>query len=119
MKGEAAAIHDLMGTATYNDQQATLNMAEKATYDQFELYLGIAMAQQMALAQGNTVRQQILATLQAMAGITSPNGDAVRQISMQLRTTNEYLLAIRESNQGILDSFGAKLDMIYGHLARL
>ena len=96
-----------------------MNMADKATYDQFETYLGIAVAQQMAMLQGNEVRLQILATLQAMTGITSPNGDTVKEIRTMLNTTNEYLLDIKRSNRSILNLFGEKLDTIITRLQGL
>lgn len=116
---EAQAIHDLMGTGNAKDQTATMNMADKATYDQFETYLGIAVAQQMATLQGNEVRLQILATLQAMTGITSPNGDTVKEIRTMLNTTNEYLLDIKRSNRSILNQFGERLDTIITRLQGL
>lgn len=117
---EAQAIHDLMGTGTSTDQSATMNMAEKATYDQFETYLGIAVAQQMATLQGNDVRMQILSTLQGMAGITSTDGgETAREIRTLLGTTNEYLLDIKRSNRAMLEQFGVKLDNITQKLQRL
>lgn len=113
---EAQAIHDLMGTGNANDQGATMNMADKATYDQFETYLGIAVAQQMATLQGNDVREQILATLRGMTGITTPSGDTVKEIRTMLNTSNEYLLDIKRSNRSILNLFGEKLDTIISRL---
>ena len=116
---EAQAIHDLLGTGQSSDQTATMNMADKATYDQFETYLGIAVAQQMATLQGNEVRQQILATLRGMTGITSPGGDTVKEIRSLLNTSNEYLLDIKRTNRAILDRFGVKIDTIISKLTRL
>lgn len=117
---EAQAIQDLMGLGSnHKDQTATMNMAEAATYDQFETYLGIAVAQQMATIQGNNVRQQILSTLQAMSGITSPDGDTVREIRSMLGTTNEYLLDLKRSNRAILTQFGERLDTIVSRLKTL
>lgn len=113
---EAQAIHDLMGTGNASDQGATMNMADKATYDQFETYLGIAVAQQMATLQGNDVREQILATLRGMTGITTPSGDTVKEIRTMLNTSNEYLLDIKRSNRSILNLFGEKLDTIISRL---
>lgn len=113
---EAQAIHDLMGTGNAKDQTASMNMADKATYDQFETYLGIAVAQQMATLQGNDVREQILATLRGMTGITTPSGDTVKEIRTMLNTSNEYLLDIKRSNRSILNLFGEKLDTIISRL---
>ena len=116
---EAQAIHDLMGTGNAQDQGATMNMADKATYDQFETYLGIAVAQQMATLQGNDVREQILATLRGLTGITSPGGDTVKEIRSLLNTTNEYLLDIKRTNRAILEQFGMKIDNIISKLTKL
>lgn len=116
---EAQAIHDLLGTGNTSDQTATMNMADKATYDQFETYLGIAVAQQMATLQGNDVREQILATLRGLTGITSPGGDTVKEIRSLLNTSNEYLLDIKRTNRAILEQFGMKIDNIIGKLTKL
>ena len=116
---EAQAIQDLMGTGQSSDQTATLNMADKATYDQFETYLGIAVAQQMATLQGNDVREQILATLRGMTGITSPGGDTVKEIRSLLNTSNEYLLDIKRTNRAFLEQFGMKIDNIISKLTKL
>ena len=116
---EAQAIHDLMGTGNAKDQTATMNMADKATYDQFETYLGIAVAQQMATLQGNDVREQILATLRGLTGITTPGGDTVKEIRSLLNTTNEYLLDIKRSNRAILEQFGLKIDNIISKLTKI
>ena len=94
-------------------------MAEAATYDQFETYLGIAMAQQMALEQGNDVRVRILEFIQALGGVTSPDSNVVKEINARMRTANEYLLAIRNSNQEILTTFTEHLNDIRSTLKRL
>lgn len=118
----AREIQEMMGITSASakeDQQASLNMADKATYDQFELFLGIAMAQQIAIEQGNAVRQQILSTLQTTSGITSPNGDTVREIRSILRTTNEHLYAIKLATEGIRIEFMPRLQSIDNKLSRL
>jgi len=119
---QARAIQELMGitdTSALADQEAHVNMADKATYDQFELYLGIATAQQIALEQGNDVRKQILSTLQMMGGITSPNGDTVKEIRSMLRTTNEHLYAIKTATEGIRAEFMPRLQSIDNKLSKL
>ena len=113
---EAKQWQDLMGTSEYADQDATVNMADKATYDQFELYLGIAMAQQIAMEQGNAVREQILVTLRGMSGLTSPEGEEIGEIRQLLHTGNEYLWDIKESNARILSEFGQHLTDIKARL---
>ncbi|MBQ9570399.1 MAG: tape measure protein [Prevotella sp.] len=119
---QARAIQELMGitdTSELADQEAHVNMADKATYDQFELYLGIATAQQIALEQGNEMRKQILSTLQTMSGITSPNGDTVKEIRSMLRTTNEHLYAIKTATEGIRAEFMPRLQSIDNKLSKL
>lgn len=119
---QARAIQELMGitdTTAIGDQEAHMNMADKATYDQFELFLGIATAQQIASEQGNDVRKQILSTLQTMSGITSPNGDTVKEIRSMLRTTNEHLYAIKTATEGIRQEFMPRLQSIDNKLSRL
>ena len=119
---QAKAIQELMGytnTSALADQQAHVNMADKATYEQFELYLGIATAQQIALEQGNDVRKQILYTLQAMCGITSPNGDTVKEIRSMLHTTNEHLYAIKIAAEGIRVECLQRLQSIDNKLTKL
>ena len=119
MKPYVNSILDMLEVSSYPDQQAHVNMADKATYDQFELYLGMQTAMMIGQEQGNAVRQQILSTLQTMAGITSPQNDYGSQIFMRLGTTNEYLLDIKKSNKDIFESFGMKLDSINQKLSRL
>lgn len=91
------------------DKSATASMADKATYDQFELYLGIATAQQISLEQGNEQRQAILDTLTSMQALASGRDEELTNL---VNISNEYLLDIKKSNRQILDSFGEKMDDI-------
>lgn len=118
---QARMIHELMGTdnTDYGDQQASVNMADKATYDQFELFLGMQTAMMIGQEQGNAVRVQILNTLQAMGGITSPDNAFAEQMRNAMMLSNEYLLDIKRSNREILDRFGTRLDSINQKLSRL
>ena len=119
MSEQSKEILTMLGLGDHADQTATMNMAEAATYDQFETYLGIAMAQQMALEQGNDVRVRILESIQALGGVTSPDSNVVKEINARMRTANEYLLAIRNSNQEILTTFTEHLNDIRSTLKRL
>ena len=109
----------MLGLGDREDQEATMNMAEAATYDQFETYLGISMGQQMALEQGNDVRLRILEHLQGAGNITSSNSMIVKEINSRMRTANEYLLAIRNTSQEMLTTFTAHLNDIRSTLKRL
>lgn len=116
---QARLIHDLVGTAEYGDQQASVNMADKATYDQFEMFLGMQTAMMIGQEQGNAVRVQILNTLQAMGGITSPNSGLAEQLRNMMMLSNEYLLDIKRSNREIQSEFGSVLNQINNKLSRL
>ena len=105
-----------LNIGTYEDQDATANMADKATYDQFEQYLGIATAQQIAIEQGNSVRQQILATLQGMANITRPDNNA---ILTQVALANSHLQLIRDYSKKIQDEVVAHMTSIDTKLTNL
>lgn len=120
-KKEAEMWNQMMGVdnTDYGDQKASVNMADKATYDQFELFLGMQTAMMIGQEQGNAVRVQILNTLQAMGGITSPNSGLAEQLRNMMMLSNEYLLDIKRSNREMLDSFGVKLDSINSKLSRL
>ena len=103
----------ISSSSNTSDQKATANMADKATYDQFELYLGIATAQQIALEQGNSVRDTILASLSSLQTATDARGLVVNEIRSLAQIRNEYLLDIKKSNREMLDSFGQKMDDMY------
>ena len=116
---EANAIHELMGEVTYADQTATMNLSDKATYEQMDQYLGTQMATLIATEQGNDVRLQILATLQQMSGLTSPNSSVVAEIRGLVSIGNEYLLDIKRSNREMLTQFGQRLSSIDSKLNRV
>lgn len=118
-------ILNLLGLGQQNeDQRATMNnMAEAATYDQFELYLGIAMGQQLALEQGNDVRREILQQLKNMNGGSLDTSDGsinyVSEIRNMMTTTNEYLLAIKIASEAIRRDFEPILSGIRDNTSRL
>ena len=140
---EAAAIHDLMGTANYADQQATMNMSDKATYEQMDQYLGVQMGIYMVTEQilttlrggatidipavtlssfsmaTETTAKQILSAIQTMKAATSPDSSTILEMRNMMATGNEYLLDIKRSNREILTQFGAVLNSINGKLAKL
>jgi hypothetical protein len=115
----------MLGLGKQNeDQRATMNnMAEAATYDQFETYLGIAMGQQLALEQGNDVRREILQQLRNMGGGSLSTSDGsinyVSEIRNMITTTNEYLLAIKVASEAIRRDFEPILNGIRDNTSRL
>jgi DNA repair exonuclease SbcCD ATPase subunit len=120
---EAMRIQDILGTSVYPDQNATVNMADKATYDQFETYLGIATSQQICSEQQLGVQQQILSTLQTLSGITGgSDSPQMRELCGLMSLNNDYLLTIRETGKGIkslLDQRLATIDAKLGNLQKL
>lgn len=118
-------ILNMLGLGKQNeDQRATMNnMAEAATYDQFETYLGIAMGQQLALEQGNDVRREILQQLKNMGGGSLSTSDGsinyVSEIRDMMTTTNEYLLATKISVEAIRREFEPILSGIRDNTSRL
>ncbi len=115
MKAEANNIMTMLGLNQDDTESATMNMADKATYDQFELYLGIANAHLMVSEQHKQISQEILTTLQNMNSLTSGGTNYGEQIFMRLGTTNEYLLATKR----LVGSIEAKMDLINQQLSRL
>lgn len=114
MQAEANSILTLLGLNQSGNDSATMNMADKATYDQFELYLGIANAHLMVSEQHKQISEKILLTLQTIGNVGS--GTNYQQlIYMRLGTTNEYLLATKR----LVSSIEAKMDTIAQQLSKL
>ena len=107
---EAKAIHELMGTNNVQDQSAYMNTASQITYDQADLIGGGVMSLVIGQADGNEVRKQILATLQGMAGITSPNGEAFAEIAEGISMTNNWLRNIYDVVDKIRQSSAISAD---------
>lgn len=95
-----------------NDQTATASMAEKATYDQFDTYLGIATAQQIALEQikdsisgmtgegltlTNMNLEQILSISSDHRDIADESRDILAKSYLELQEANEHLGKIEKS----------------------
>ena len=98
--------------ASGKDQTATMSMAEKVTYDQFDTYLGIATAQQIAQEQikdrldsmtgeGFTLMNMnleqivVLSTLQR--DIADESRDILAKSYLELQEANEHLGKIEKS----------------------
>ena len=114
MQAEANSILTLLGLNQSGNDSATMNMTDKATYDQFELYLGIANAHLMVSEQHKQISEQILTTLQTIGNIGSETTNSER-ILMRLGTTNDYLLATKN----LVKDISSKLDSMNAQLARL
>ena len=107
---EAKAIHELMGTNNVQDQSAYMNTASQITYDQADIIGGGVMSLVIGQADGNEVRKQILATLQGMAGITSPNSEAFAEIAEGISMTNNWLRNIYDVVDKIRQSSAISAD---------
>lgn len=119
MKDEVSEIYKMLGIREGQDQSATMNMAEAATYDQFELYLGMETSHLMVAEETKGLVAQVLSTLQGMSSLTNPSQNYGEQIFMRLGTTNEYLLAVKKAAEGIRAEFALKLDLMNSHLSKL
>jgi len=108
-------IINMLGLGQHEDQQATMNMAEAATYDQFELYLGLATSHLMVAEQTKGLVEQVVSSMQAMGAATSPASNYGQQIFMRLGTTNEYLLATKR----LVGVISEKIDLLNSHLSKL
>ncbi len=117
-------LRDTIATATgydktVKDKTSTANMAEKATYDQFELYLGIATAQQIALEQGNQTREVLLESVRSLMQFNTGQASAMSELRNLALIRNEYLMDIKKSNRDILDTVTDKMDRTIGLLNQL
>ena len=98
--------------ASGKDQTATVSMAEKATYDQFDTYLGIATAQQIAQEQikdrldsmtgeGFTLMgmnmEQMVSISSAHRDIADESRDILAKSYLELQEANEHLGKIEKS----------------------
>lgn len=111
---EMKAMKDMFGweDSTKKDQTATMSMADKVTYDQFDTYLGIATAQQIAQEQikdrldsmtgdGFTLMNMnleqivVLSTLQR--DIADESRDILAKSYLELQEANEHLGKIEKS----------------------
>jgi len=111
-----AAAMGYEGNKASNDQTTTVSMAEKATYDQFDTYLGIATAQQIALEQikdkvngisdvgltlTNNNLEQILSVSTVSRDIADESRDILARSFLELQEANEHLDKIEKSVAGI------------------
>lgn len=131
----AMAIQELLGITTEDNQEATMNMADKITYDQADQLLGINLAQELTL-------EQILATLQgnptaSVHGYYGANEDLQRQVDVslnglsnvnkagnenmliQLVTANSHLQLIRDYSKTIRDEVLLHLGSMDAKLSHL
>ena len=100
---EAMAIQELLGLGTEDSQNATMNMADKITYDQADQLLGVNLAQEMTL-------EQILSVLKGDATLSTPmfkalteNASGNDEISSQIQTTLQSLAMITQTcNESML-----------------
>lgn len=118
MQAEVTDIYKMLGIKDTQDQSATMNMAEAATYDQFELYLGMETSHLMVAEETKGIAQKILDSLNGMKNATNPANSYGEQIFMRLGTTNEYLLAMKKAVEGIYSDFGGKIDRMNALIAK-
>lgn len=111
---EMKAMKEMFGweDSTKKDQTATMSMADKVTYDQFDTYLGIATAQQIAQEQikdrldsmtgeGFTLMgmnmEQMVSISSAHRDIADESRDILAKSYLELQEANEHLGKIEKS----------------------
>lgn len=140
---EAMAIQELFGLTTEDNQTATMNMADKITYDQADQLLGINLAQELTLEQilaelqgkdvlrvggsgmswqsmtGSQNDEQgklINATLTNFAQMTQQNHD---NILTQVAMANSHLQMIRDYSKKICDQVELHMESMDDKLSHL
>ena len=99
----ANTILDLFGLGASSQQEATMNMADKITYDQADQLLGINLAQELTL-------EQILATLRGDSLAYTPMFDSLtgasavndEQSKLMLATMQDMAAMMQDRQDGIL-----------------
>lgn len=107
-----AASVGYTGKSGSSDQTTTVSMAEKATYDQFETFLGIATAQQIAqehikdmisgitgdgLSLTNMNLEQMISLTASQYDIVNDSRDLLAKSYLELQEANEHLGKIEKS----------------------
>ena len=146
-KSAAASVLDLFGVTGEDSQDATMNMADKITYDQADQLLGINLAQELTLEQilatlrGSAVLPSvpasvltgassgqdrsdeqgkiILAYMQTLADVTRAGSE---ELSAQMAEANSHLSMIHSFSKKICDEVVLHLgsmDSKLGHLKNL
>lgn len=130
----AMAIQELLGITAEDKQEATMNMADKITYDQADQLLGINLAQELTLEQilatlqgkpvlstytgysNDEVSRQVASTLQGMKDVSKVGND---NMLIQLATANSHLQLIRDYSKTMRDEVMLHLGSIDSKLSNL
>lgn len=118
-KAEAKTLGDLMGINSKEDQSAYMNTAQSFTYDQADLIGGMVTSILMGQTEGNKVRQEILATLRAMDGITNPNSEVFAEMSENISRSANYLSHIEQAVSRIDTAVARNAAAVTGILSKL
>ena len=118
-KAEAKTWGDLMGINSKEDQSAYMNTAQSFNYDQADLIGGMVTSILMGQTEGNKVRQEILATLRAMDGITNPNSELFAEMSENISRSANYLSHIEQAVSRIDTAVARNAAAVSGILSKL
>ena len=118
-KAEAKTWGDLMGINSKEDQSAYMNTAQSFNYDQADLIGGMVTSILMGQTEGNKVRQEILATLRAMDGITNPNSEVFAEIQENISRSANYLSHIEQAVSRIDTAVARNAAAVSGILSKL
>jgi hypothetical protein len=108
-----------MGINSKEDQSAYMNTAQSFTYDQADLIGGMVTSILMGQTEGNKVRQEILATLRAMDGITNPNSEVFAEMSENISRSANYLSHIEQAVSRIDTAVARNAAAVTGILSKL
>lgn len=111
---EGVALRDelakVTGYGSSGEGDATFKSVSSFTQEQGDVLNGRLTAIQIAVQQGNLLRQQMVTTLGVMSGIVGGSGAAVDDMRDLMAVQNTHLEDIVTLNKRMLSDFGEKMD---------
>lgn len=112
---EGVSMRNAISSATgyagdSSEGSATYNAAKSFTQEQGDVLNGRLTAIQIAVQQGNLLRQQMVTTLGVMSGIVGGSGAAMDDVRDLMAVQNTHLEDIVTLNKRMLSEFGEKMD---------
>lgn len=111
---EGVALRDelakVTGYGSSGEGDATFKSVSSFTQEQGDVLNGRLTAIQIAVQQGNLLRQQMVTTLGVMSGIVGGSGAAMDDVRDLMAVQNTHLEDIVTLNKRMLSDFGEKMD---------
>lgn len=111
---EGVALRDelakVTGYGSSGEGDATFKSVSSFTQEQGDVLNGRLTAIQIAVQQGNLLRQQMVTTLGVMSGIIGGSGAAMDDMRDLMAVQNTHLEDIVTLNKKMLSDFGEKMD---------